>query len=400
MGALLWRHGGDDGLHARQRLLVKLGVLEGRGLDARHHGRELLHAAHLLHLAHLLQKVVQIEFLGAQLLLHLLGLFLVKGLLRLFNERQHVAHAEDARGHAVGVEDLDVRELFPRSHEFDGLSRDVLDRKGGAAARVAVHLAHDDARDVEQLVKALCHVDGILPRHGVDHQQNLGGRHGLLEAPELVHERLVNMQAAGGVQKDHVVAVLFGVCHRALCDFHHVGLARLGIHRDAHALAHHLELVHGGRTVDVAGGQQGPLVLLPGIHAGQLGGVGGLSRALQPHHHDNGGRRGGDFELCALASHELDKLLVDNLNHLLGGREALKHFGPRRPLGDGGHKGLDHLDVDVGPQQHQAHLAHGLLDVGLGQLALAAQPLEGGRQTLRQRFKRHLPPPLPAPWRP
>src|SRR5690606_22832339 len=42
---------------------------------------------------------------------------------------------------------------------------------------------------------------------------------------------------------------------------------------------------------------------------------------------------------------------------------------------------------DVGLQQGDAHLAHGLADVGLGQPAAAAQALEGAGQALGQGFE-------------
>ena len=58
------------------------------------------------------REVVEVEPLLAQLALELLGLLLVDRLLRLLDEGQHVAHAEDARGHAVGVEELEVLELL------------------------------------------------------------------------------------------------------------------------------------------------------------------------------------------------------------------------------------------------------------------------------------------------
>ncbi len=50
---------------------------------------------------------------------------------------------------------------------------------------------------------------------------------GGLDGLELLHQRLVDMEAAGGVQEDHVVAVLVGVGDGGLGDFHGIGLAHL-----------------------------------------------------------------------------------------------------------------------------------------------------------------------------
>ena len=52
------------------------------------------------------------------------------------------------------------------------------------------------------MVERLRHANRILAGHGVDHQQRLGRRHRARDADQLVHHRLVDMQAAGGVEDD------------------------------------------------------------------------------------------------------------------------------------------------------------------------------------------------------
>ena len=75
--------------------------------------------------------------------------------------------------------------------------------------------------------KALRGVDRVLAGHGVDDQQYLGGLDGGLDVLQLVHERLVNVQAAGRVEKDEVVAVLLGVVDTGLGNLDRVALAHL-----------------------------------------------------------------------------------------------------------------------------------------------------------------------------
>ena len=58
--------------------------------------------------------------------------------------REHVAHAEDAVGHAVGVEEVEVGEPLPGRGEDDRPADDLLDRQRGAAPGVAVELGQDD----------------------------------------------------------------------------------------------------------------------------------------------------------------------------------------------------------------------------------------------------------------
>ena len=74
-------------------------------------------------LAQLVQVILQREAVGAHLAGQVDGLLLVKAFLGLVDQGQHVAHAQYAAGHAVGVEGLDVRQLFADARELDGLAR-------------------------------------------------------------------------------------------------------------------------------------------------------------------------------------------------------------------------------------------------------------------------------------
>ena len=153
-----------------------------------------------------------------------------------------------------------------------------------------------------------------------------------------------------------------------------MGLAHLE-HGDVQLRAHGLQLLDGGGTVDVAGGQQRALALLAHV-GGKLCAVGGLARALQTHQHHHAGGLGADVELLVLSAHQVAELLIDDLDDHLGRVQSLQHVGADGLLGDGLGELLDHLEADVGLQQGHAHLAHCLADVTLGQTALAAQLLE------------------------
>ena len=54
---------------------------------------------------------------------HPLGLADIQGLLHLLDEADHVAHAQDARGHAVGMERLQVLRPLARADAQDRDSR-------------------------------------------------------------------------------------------------------------------------------------------------------------------------------------------------------------------------------------------------------------------------------------
>ena len=124
--------------------------------------------------------------------------------LGLFDEREDVAHAEDAVGGAVGMERLERVELLAHAHELQRLAGDVADGERRAAARIAIHLGEDDAGDAQPLVELVGRFDGVLAGHGVGHEEDLDRVELLFELLQLGHEIVVDMQAAGGIHQQHV----------------------------------------------------------------------------------------------------------------------------------------------------------------------------------------------------
>jgi hypothetical protein len=131
----------------------------------------------------------------------------------LLDERQHVAHAEDALRHPVGMEALEVAELLARGREQDRLAGDRLDRQRGAAAGVAVELGQHDAVELRDVGELLGDVDGVLARHRVDHEQHDVGPRDLADRrarPSAPRRR------AGGrtCRRSDVLAVALGLVER------------------------------------------------------------------------------------------------------------------------------------------------------------------------------------------
>src|SRR5712692_584694 len=124
---LLRGHGIDDALDAAELLVV----LKLRGVDLTDElRRELVeqrrHAAHFLHLRDLLLEVLEVEALAfLDFLGDALGLVEVDPGVRFFDQRDDVAHAENARRHALGMERLDARELLADASELDRLAGDL-----------------------------------------------------------------------------------------------------------------------------------------------------------------------------------------------------------------------------------------------------------------------------------
>ena len=141
-------------------------------------------------------------------------LLLVDLLLGFFNERKDVAHAEDAGDDPLRIEDFQLIVLFADTHELDGLAGDVMNGKRRAAAGVAVKLRQDHAGRTQALVEFLGAAHGVLADHGIGNQQDFTGPQLGAQFTDFVHQFLVDVQAAGGVNNQHVVAAVGGVLAR------------------------------------------------------------------------------------------------------------------------------------------------------------------------------------------
>ena len=157
------------------------------------------------------EPVVHGEPAGEGTLDHLLGLLLVELLLGALDEREHVAHAEDARRHAVGRERLEVGDLLADAAVHDRLADGLAHRQRGTAARVAVELGEDHAVDADGVIEPLGDVHRLLAGHGVDGEDHLVHGRGLADVAQLVEQRLVDLQTAGGVEDDDVAVEPLGL---------------------------------------------------------------------------------------------------------------------------------------------------------------------------------------------
>ena len=99
-----------------------------------------------------------------------------------------------------------------------------------------------------------------------------------------------------------------------------------------------------------------------------------------------GGRSGGDQPLAILAQ-DADQLLVGDADDRLRRGQRVEDVLAHGALAHGGDEVLGDLEVDVGFEQRAAHLAHGVVDVLLGQPPLAPEPGKGFVEAVGQGFK-------------
>ena len=283
-------------------------------------------------------------------------------------------------------------ELLAEADELDRLAGDRAHRERGAAAAVAVHAGEDDAGDADAAVELGGDVDRVLAGEAVDDEEGLvrpvASRTAATSA--ISSSSMCSRPAVSSMT--HVVAAEGRLLLGALGDRDGVlaGDDRQGV--DADLLAEDRELLHRGGAAGVERGHQDALALALLEAAGELGGGGGLARALQADHQDRRGRR-VDAEVAglALAAQHVDQRVVDDLDDLLAGGDRL---GDRLALG----LVADLLDEvagdrqrDVGFEQRGADLAQRGGDVLVGERALAGERAEDAGEPVGKGLE-HAPP--------
>ena len=206
--------------------------------------------------------------------------------MRLFDQGDDVTHAKDATGDALGVKGLDRVHLFAKADKADRLAGDSAHRQGRTAATVAVHPGQDDARDADLAVEFSGDVDGVLTSEAVNHQQRFAWLGDVADGLNLVHQDFVDVQTSGGIQEDDVIAAKVGLGLGALGDLHRRLALDDGEAVDADLGAQDRQLLHRRGAVGVQRGEKHALAVLFLQPLGQLGGRGGLARALQTDHQD------------------------------------------------------------------------------------------------------------------
>ena len=228
-------------------------------------------------------------------------------------------------------------------------------------------------------------VDGVLSGHPVDHQIHLVGLHLLVDQTQLIHQLLIDRQAAGGIQNDDGDVFLASFGDGVAANLNRILGARLGVHGHIQLLADDVQLFDGGRSLQVGRDKHG-LRLALHQRSRQLAAGGGLAGALQAAQHQN-------VQVLPQVQRGIhrpqdgDQLLLDNPNQLLAGIQGQQDLLAQGLFGDRGHEVPHDIDADIGLQQGLLHQRQTIAHIGFGQLALAAQALKSRVQTVFQRVE-------------
>ena len=159
----------------------------------------------------------------------------------------------------------------------------------------------------------------------------------------------------------------------------------VGEDRHPDSLAQGLQLFDRGRPLEIGGHQHRSAAVLLQVES-ELAGGRGLAGALQADHEDRQ-RRGSLLERGVGRAEGRDQLVMNDLDDLLAGGEALVDLLPHRPLPDPVEEAPNDRNVDIGLEQRQSHLAQSGVDIGLAQAAFPAETGEDAFESFRDRVK-------------
>ncbi len=252
-------------------------VVEFDAAQAGHHAEDALHGAEFFDLLHLGEEVFEVEVCFAHFFGHAFGFFFVDDFLGFFDERNDVAHAEDAGGEAVGIKGFEVGGFFAGADKFDGYAGDVFDGEGGASACIAVEFGEDKAGQLHGFVEGFGNVDGFLSEGAVGDEEYFVGLDAGAEFFDFFDEVLVDLEASGGVEEDCVGAGGAGGLEAGGADGGYVFGNAVGVEAEVFLFGEDFELVDGGGAVDVAADEEGFVVAAFFEEFAEFGGGGGFA---------------------------------------------------------------------------------------------------------------------------
>ena len=271
-------------------------------------------------------------------------------------------------------------------------------RQRRATARITVELGQHHAGQRQGVVEGLGSVDGILAEHRIDHKQRFGRLEPGVQRGDLLHHRLVDTEAAGRIDDQHVVVVLLGPVERRGGNVYRLLVGLRGEEVSADLLRNGLQLRDGGGAIHVARHRQHFLLLVLFEPLGELADRGGLARALQAGHQDDRGRRDVEVQLGGAAAHDVAadafqrflaaddgrQLALHDADQRLARRKARDDVFAERLFLDAGNEFAHDRQRHVGFEQRQADFAQHLGGVGFGQARFAAHGLDHAREPLGQ----------------
>ena len=180
---------------------------------------------------------------------------------------------------------LEVLQLLAHAGELDRLACHRLEAQRRAAPRIAVQFRQNRPGDVQGPVEVGGHIDRFLSGGRVEDKQSFLRLDQIPQPRQLLHQWLVNLQPAGGIENERVAIGRARRRQRLARNLEHVGLAVADENRQLQLLAEFFQLVHRRRAVHIGPHQQRRASLFV-QQPPQLGAGSGLAGAVQAHQQD------------------------------------------------------------------------------------------------------------------
>ena len=149
--------------------------------------------------------------------------------------------------------------------------------RAAPAPGVSVHFGQYQAVQTDAPVELFGCVHRVLTGHGIDDQQHLMRRNGVLDVLQFTHKTIVDVQASAGVHDGPGQSELGSATHSGNGNAGRCGAGWiLGIHGYVQLFAQSLQLGDGCRPAQVGGNHQRAMALTPHLQR-QFGRRGGLA---------------------------------------------------------------------------------------------------------------------------
>ena len=226
-------------------------------------------------------------------------------------------------------------------------------------------------------LNALAVLAASLAGHRIHHEQRFDRMQHAVDGGDLLHHALVDGQASGGIDDEHVVEAHLGIGQCSLGNRRRRFVGSAGNETRVHLAAQRLQLFDGRRAVYVGAHHRHALAFALFQEARQLGNGGGLASALQTRHQYHGRRVGSQIQGVVGGAHQLHQLVVNHLHEGLSGIQRRKHFAADGALLHVGGETAYHGQRHVRLQQRQTYLAYRVADILLGQTPAPGNGAQG-----------------------
>ncbi len=176
-----------------------------------------------------------------------------------------------------------------------------------------------DAGQRQRFFKGFGGVHRVLALHGIDHEKGFYRIEQGVQVFDFLHQQLVNGQAAGGIDQQHVKVMFFGVIERGAGDVLGFLVGGAGKPFGPGLGGDGFQLLDGRRAVHVARDSEHFLFALFDEVLGQFCRGGGFTRALQTGHQDDGRGLGGQVDVGHAFAHGGGQFGIDDAHQRLAG---------------------------------------------------------------------------------